>query len=129
MNNLINLRPFREFLKSGSAGGVILLLCVVVSLLIANSPLGSYFERILATELGIHTEQLHLRYAVLLWINDGLMTIFFLMVGLEIKRELVEGELSSPKKAALPILAATGGVLIPASIYAAFNTGTPTSGG
>src|SRR5690606_37064541 len=68
-------------------------------------------------------------YAVLLWINDGLMTIFFLIVGLEIKRELVEGELSSPKKAALPILAATGGVLIPASIYAAFNTGTPTSGG
>lgn len=129
MNKLINLRPFREFLKSGSAGGVILLCCVVISLLIANSPLGVYFERILATELGVNTDQLHLRYPVLLWINDGLMAIFFLMVGLEIKRELVEGELSSPKKAALPILAAIGGVLVPASIYAVFNAGTPTAAG
>jgi len=77
----------------------------------------------------MHTEQIHLRYSVLLWINDGLMAIFFLMVGLEIKRELVEGELSAPKKAALPILAAVGGVLVPASIYAVFNTGTPTASG
>ncbi|HWK98946.1 MAG TPA: Na+/H+ antiporter NhaA, partial [Parapedobacter sp.] len=129
MNTLINLRPFREFLKSGSAGGIILLLCVVISLLIANSPFGANFEELLATELGMHTEQIHLRYSVLLWINDGLMAIFFLMVGLEIKRELVEGELSSPKKAALPILAAVGGVLVPASIYAVFNTGTPTAAG
>ena len=129
MNTLINLRPFREFLKSGSAGGIILLFCVVISLLIANSPFGEYFERILATELGMNTDRLQLRYSVLLWINDGLMAIFFLMVGLEIKRELVEGELSSPKKAALPILAAVGGVLVPASIYAFFNTGTPTAAG
>src|SRR3546814_6682282 len=129
MNKLINLRPFREFLKSGSAGGVILLFCVVISLLIANSPLGVYFERILATELGMNTDQLQLRYSVLLWINDGLMAIFFLMVGLEIKRELVEGELSSPKKAALTILTAIGGVLVPASIYALFNSGTPTTSG
>ncbi|WP_262249899.1 Na+/H+ antiporter NhaA [Parapedobacter soli] len=129
MNTLINLRPFREFLKSGSAGGVILLFCVIISLLIANSPLGVHYERILASELGMHTEQIHLRYSVLLWINDGLMAIFFLMVGLEIKRELVEGELSSPKKAALPIFAAIGGVLVPASIYAVFNAGTPTAAG
>lgn len=129
MNQLINLRPFREFLKSGSAGGIILLFCVIVSMLIANSPLGVHFERFLASEWGIHTEQLHLRYSVLHWINDGLMAVFFLMVGLEIKRELVEGELSSPKKAALPILAAIGGVLVPASIYALFNSGTPTAAG
>lgn len=129
MNKWINLRPFREFLKSGSAGGVILLACVVVSLLMANSPLGIHFERVLSIELGVDTEQLQLRYSVLLWINDGLMAIFFLMVGLEIKRELVEGELSSPKKAALPILAAAGGVLVPASIYAVFNAGTPTAAG
>src|SRR3546814_11465555 len=77
----------------------------------------------------MNTDQLQLRYSVLLWINDGLMAIFFLMVGLEIKRELVEGELSSPKKAALPILAAIGGVLVPASIYALFNSGTPTAAG
>lgn len=129
MNPLINLRPFREFLQSGSAGGVILLCCVVISLLIANSPLGVGFERLLASEWGVQTEQLHLRYSTLLWINDGLMAIFFLMVGLEIKRELVEGELSSPRKAALPIIAAIGGVVVPASIYAFFNAGTPTAGG
>ncbi len=129
MNKLINLRPFREFLKSGSAGGIILLFCVVISLLIANSPWGVYFERILGTELGMNTERLQLRYSVLLWINDGFMAIFFLMVGLEIKRELVDGELSSPKKAALPILAAVGGVLVPASIYAILNAGTTTAAG
>ncbi|GGC42451.1 Na(+)/H(+) antiporter NhaA [Parapedobacter defluvii] len=129
MNPIINLRPFREFLKSGSAGGIILLCCVIVSLVVANSPLGVHFERFLTGEWGIHTEQLHLRYSVLLWINDGLMAIFFLMVGLEIKRELVEGELSSPKKAALPILAAIGGVLVPATIYTLFNSGTPTAAG
>ncbi len=129
MAQLINLRSFREFLKSGSAGGVILLFCVVVSLIAANSPLGPHVERLLASEWGIQTEWLHLRYPVLLWINDGLMAVFFLLVGLEIKRELVEGELSSPKKAALPILAAIGGVLVPASIYALFNAGTPTAGG
>ncbi|SEL09949.1 Na+/H+ antiporter NhaA [Parapedobacter koreensis] len=129
MNHIINLRPFREFLRSGSAGGIILLFCVIISLLVANSPLGAHFERFLASEWGVHTEQLHLRYSVLLWINDGLMAIFFLMVGLEIKRELVEGELSSPKKAALPILAAIGGVLVPATIYTLFNSGMPTAAG
>lgn len=129
MNKLINLRPFQEFLKSGSAGGIILLFCVVISLLIANSHWGTYFEQILATEWGVNTPQLHLRYSLLLWINDGLMAIFFLMVGLEIKRELVEGELSAPKKAALPIFAAVGGVLVPASIYAVFNSGTDTAAG
>ncbi len=111
----------REFFQSGSVGGVILLGCVVLSLFIANSPLGPAFERLLSLELGIHTEQIHLRYPVLLWINDGLMAVFFLMVGLEIKRELVNGQLSSPKRAILPILAAVGGVLVPATIYSLFN--------
>lgn len=116
-------------MKSGSAGGVVLLLCVVISLLIANSPLGPGFESLLGTELGYHSDALHLRYPILLWVNDGLMVVFFLMVGLEIKRELVEGELSSPKKAALPILAAIGGVAVPASIYMLFNSGTETAAG
>lgn len=129
MSNLINLRPFKEFLKSGSAGGIILLLCVVVALLIANSPLAEGFEGLLTTELGAEGGGIDLRYSVRLWINDGLMVIFFLMVGLEIKRELVEGELSSPKKAALPILAAVGGVVVPATIYYFFNKGMETSGG
>ncbi|MBX2953323.1 MAG: Na+/H+ antiporter NhaA [Leadbetterella sp.] len=122
----INLRSFREFLQSGMAGGIILLGCVLISLFIANSSAGPAFEKLLATEWGPSVD---LRYSLLAWINDGLMAIFFLLVGLEIKRELVEGELSSPKKAALPILAAVGGAIIPALIFTLLNRGTSTAGG
>ncbi|GEO05865.1 Na(+)/H(+) antiporter NhaA [Adhaeribacter aerolatus] len=129
MIKLINPNTFREFLKSGSAGGIILIACLIVSLIIANSPLGPGFENLLAREIGYHSDNLELRYSVLLWINDGLMAIFFLLVGLEIKRELVEGELSSLKQAALPVFAAIGGMLAPAAIYALLNNGTPTASG
>lgn len=123
---LINLWPLRDFLRSGMAGGIILLACVIISLVIANSSAGPAFEELLATEWGPSE---HLRYSLLAWINDGLMAIFFLLVGLEIKRELVEGELSSPKKAALPILAAIGGAIMPALIFTFLNRGTDTAGG
>lgn len=129
MAKMINLKPFREFVQSESLGGLILIICVIVSLIIANSSLAGAFENLLATELGFHTESIHLRYPALLWINDGLMAVFFLLVGLEIKRELVEGELSSFKKAALPIFAAIGGVLAPAAIYFSLNKGTHTAAG
>jgi NhaA family Na+:H+ antiporter len=129
MAKSINLKPFREFLQSESLGGVILIVCVVVSLIIANTSLGPGFEKLLTINLGFHTENIHLRYPVLLWINDGLMAIFFLLVGLEIKRELVEGELSSFKKAALPIFAALGGVIAPATIYFVLNQNTETAAG
>lgn len=129
MAKLINLTSFKEFLKSGSIGGIILLACVVVSLSIANSSLGPAFEALLETEIGSDFGSVHLKYPVLLWINDGLMAIFFLLVGLEIKRELVEGELSTPAKAMLPIVAALGGVAAPALIYHFFNMGTDTSAG
>ncbi|MEO7314279.1 MAG: Na+/H+ antiporter NhaA [Ginsengibacter sp.] len=129
MNKIINLKPFKEFLQSEFAGGIILLGCVIVSLIIANSPLGPGLENILDTEFGFISGAIDLKYSTLTWINDGLMVIFFLLVGLEIKRELVEGELSSPKKAAMPILAALGGVIVPASIYYFFNQGTETAGG
>ncbi len=129
MNKIINLKPFKEFLQSEFAGGIILLGCVILSLIIANSPLGPGLENILATELGYIFGAVDLKYSTLTWINDGLMVIFFLMVGLEIKRELVEGELSSPKKAAMPIMAALGGVIFPASIYYFFNQGTETAAG
>ncbi|MDO6392086.1 Na+/H+ antiporter NhaA [Pontibacter sp. BT731] len=125
----INLTPLRDFLKSGSAGGFILMACVVLSLLIANSPLGPGFEQFLAQQIGYESEALQLRYPILLWINDGLMAIFFLLVGLEIKRELVEGELSSFRQAALPVFAAIGGMLVPALIYALFNQGTASANG
>jgi len=103
--------------------------CVFVSLFIANSSFGPSFERLLATEIGINTETIHLRYSTLLWINDGLMAVFFLLVGLEIKRELIEGELSTFRKASLPILAALGGVIAPATIYFLLNKGTETAAG
>jgi len=129
MKNRMNLESFKEFLKSGSIGGIILLCCVLISISVANSTLGPAYEKLLNTEIGWELNSIHLRYPVLLWINDGLMAIFFLLVGLEIKRELVEGELSSPAKAALPIIAALGGVLAPAAIYSIFNTGTDTAPG
>ena len=127
MANPINLKSFKEFLKSGSLGGIILLGCVLISLSIANSDFGPAFENLLETKIGKDFGPVHLTYPILLWINDGLMAIFFLLVGLEIKRELVEGELSTPAKAILPIVAALGGVAAPALIYHFFNSGTETS--
>ena len=125
----INLQAFKNFLQSQQIGGFILIFCVIISLLIANSPLGTGFQNLLDTELGRDFGSVHLTYSVALWINDGLMAIFFLLVGLEIKREIVEGELSTPKKAALPIFAALGGMLFPAGIYALLNAGTDTASG
>lgn len=114
---------------SSSTGGIILIVCVIISLFIANTGVGPGFEALLANQIGADFAGIHLRYPFLLWINDGLMAIFFLLVGLEIKREMVEGELSSLKKASLPILAAVGGVLAPAMIYFGFNADTQTAGG
>lgn len=98
MSNLINLKIFKQFLQSSNTGGILLFICVIISLIIANTPLATSFSNLLNTTVGFETENIHLNYSLLLWINDGLMAIFFLLVGLEIKRELVEGELSSPKK-------------------------------
>jgi NhaA family Na+:H+ antiporter len=122
----INIKPFKDFFRSEQIGGVILIVCVIVSLIIANSNLGAAFENLLTTKIGFSSSAIVLEYSVSLWINDGLMAIFFLLVGLEIKREIIEGELSSPQKAAMPIFAALGGMIVPAIIYALMNSGTPT---
>ncbi len=90
--------------------------------MIANSSLGSAFQNLLDQKIGI--EIFHLNYSISIWINDGLMAIFFLLVGLEIKREMMEGELSTFKSASLPIVAALGGIIVPASIFYFFNQGT-----
>lgn len=103
--------------------------CVALSLTIANTGWAEGFADLLNTPAGFENETVHLRYPVLLWINDGLMAIFFLLVGLEIKREIVEGELSSIRHASLPVLAAIGGVAVPALLFAFFNAGTETSNG
>lgn len=125
----INYKVFRRFFSSGASSGIVLLLCVLVSLLIANTSLAQPFNDFLATEWGIATDQIALRYSVLHWINDGLMAVFFLLVGLEIKRELVEGELSSFRNALLPVIAACGGALVPALIFSLFNRGQSTISG
>ncbi|ASK28654.1 Na+/H+ antiporter NhaA [Chryseobacterium sp. T16E-39] len=118
---------FKRFFNSSQSSGIILIFCVAVSLLIANSSLGEGFQHLLHYEIG--TSLFDLKYPIHIWINDGLMAIFFLLVGLEIKRELVEGELSSFKNASLPIFAAVGGMLVPAIIYTLFNSGTEYSNG
>ena len=123
------LKILKNFTDSPTSGGIILFICVLISLTIANSPLGATFENILNTPLGFETASVHLRYTTALWINDGLMAIFFLLVGLEIKRELVSGELSTPRQALLPIFCAFGGAIIPAGIYFAVNQGTETVSG
>lgn len=124
---MFSIRFFGRFFRSGAIGGIILICCVAISLAIANSAWGPQLENILSTELG--NEKLGLRYSILLWINDGLMAIFFLLIGLEIKREIVEGELSSFKKASLPVLAAFGGAIIPAIIYLILNKNQPGEAG
>ena len=104
------------------SSGILLIICVAISLMIANTSLGTTFQSLLDQKIG--TEIFHLNYSLSVWINDGLMAIFFLLVGLEIKREIVEGELSSFKNASLPIFAAIGGMVVPALIFFLFNQGT-----
>ena len=118
---------FKKFLHSSQSSGIILILCVLISLFIANSSLGIPFQNLLDTKIG--TDIFHLNYPLSIWINDGLMAIFFLLVGLEIKREIVEGELSTFKSASLPIIAAIGGMVVPGLIYFFFNHGTEYANG
>ncbi len=123
------LRPFQEFFRLEVAGGILLISCAVVALAWANSPWSeSYFE-LWQTTVTAGAGSLVISKPLLLWINDGLMAIFFFVVGLEIKREVLVGELSSPKQAALPLVAAVGGMVVPALVYVAFNAGTPTAQG
>lgn len=129
MVKVINLQAFINFVQSSKFGGVLLLACVLLSLTVANMGAAGTVEALLATEFGYENSWLHLNYSAAMWINDGLMAVFFLLVGLEIKRELVEGELSSPRKAALPVLCAVGGAIVPAALYLSFTAGLPAQNG
>lgn len=114
-----------DFLKKESAGGIILMFAALVAILVANSPLSAYYQLLLSTAVELRVGALEIDKPLLLWINDGLMAVFFFLVGLELKRELVEGELSDKKNIALPGIAAIGGMFIPAAIYVFFNAGDP----
>jgi NhaA family Na+:H+ antiporter len=120
---------FKAFFSSEASSGIVTFSCVILSLIVANTALAGPLQALLDTPIGISSEALHLKYPLQIWINDGLMAIFFLMVGLEIKREMIEGELSTPKKALLPVLCAIGGAVVPAMVYTLLNSGHPTSVG
>jgi len=120
------IRPFQEFAHQASSGGVLLLICSLVALAWANSLFAASYFRLWQTPVEVRFGQwLDLDKPLLLWINDGLMAIFFFLVGMEIKRELLVGELSSWRQALLPIVAALGGMVAPAFIFFMLNAGTP----
>jgi Na+:H+ antiporter, NhaA family len=119
------LRPFRHFLHLEASGGLVLLAATALALLWANSPWAASYDALWHTKVTIGADRFGLTYDLHHWINDGLMALFFFVVGLEIKRELLAGELASVRRAALPIAAALGGMLVPAALYAAINWGSP----
>ncbi|HLU16897.1 MAG TPA: Na+/H+ antiporter NhaA [Edaphocola sp.] len=115
-------RPIQKFIQNEKAGGIVLGISVILALIIANSPLAEAYHHILGYQIGFQVEgQSYLSYNLHHWIDDGLMAIFFFVVGLELKREIVGGELANPRKAMLPIAAALGGMIVPAIIYLIFN--------
>jgi NhaA family Na+:H+ antiporter len=117
--------PFQEFFRAESASGIVLLACAAAALIWANSPWAESYFQLWETHLVVGGGPIQLDYSLHYWINDGLMAVFFFMVGLEIKREVLVGELASPKQAALPIAAAIGGMVVPALVFVVFNAGTP----
>jgi NhaA family Na+:H+ antiporter len=117
------LTPFQTFFRSESAGGVILIAAAAAAFVWANSPLAPFYQTLKETPFGIGLGGWGLEKPLLLWVNDGLMALFFLLVGLEIKRELLVGELKDRRAAFLPIAAAVGGMLVPAGIYVLLNRG------
>lgn len=121
--------PIQEFLHQQASGGILLIIATVIALAWANSPFAESYHHLWHTYVNIDIGGVGLNYSLHHWINDGLMVIFFFVVGLEIKRELLVGELSSAKKAALPIAAALGGMIFPALIYTIFNLGSESASG
>jgi len=124
---MINIltKPFKYFFKLESASGLVLLFAAVIALLISNSEYSSTYFNVLQKYITIGFGAISLKLTVMHWINDVLMTIFFFLVSLEIKREIVQGELSNPKQALLPIIGAVGGMVVPAIIYIVINIGSP----
>lgn len=123
------VRPFEEFAHTQTSGGILLLICTAIALIWANSPFAHQYMELLEVHLSIGIGRFHLDKPLHYWINDGLMVVFFFVVGLEIKRELLEGELASPRKAALPMMAALGGMIFPAALYMLWNAGSEGSKG
>ena len=120
---------FKSFFDSEKVGGLILVICTIISLLIANSTYGESYMHLMHQKVDLSFANVSLNYSVEQWVNDALMAIFFLIVGLEVERELYMGELADFKKAILPLAAAVGGISVPALIHLTLNSGTPTQSG
>jgi len=123
------VRPFAEFFRLEAAGGILLLVAATGALVLANSPLAASYFSFFAVPFTVGGGTFSITKPVLLWVNDGLMALFFFVVGLEIKREILIGELSSVRKASLSILAASGGMILPALIYLLVNAGQESASG
>ncbi len=129
MNKNSFLSPIQKFIKAESFSGILLFGSMVLALILSNSPIREYFNSIWDYKIGITSDNFQLVKPLILWINDGLMAIFFFLIGLEIKREILIGELNSLKKSSLPIFAAIGGMLIPLSLFLVLNNSSETSNG
>ncbi|WP_458628848.1 Na+/H+ antiporter NhaA [Winogradskyella sp. PC D3.3] len=123
------LTPFQKFVKIESFSGILLLLTTITALVWANSSYGDIYREIWQYDIGIVTQSFEFKKPLILWINDGLMAIFFFLIGLEIKRELLIGELNSPKKIAFPLVGALGGMLVPVIFFLVLNQNPETTRG
>lgn len=120
------LSPFQEFVKIESFAGILLFGATIIALIWANSPFAAYYEDLWQYQIGISFQNFELKKPLILWINDGLMSIFFFLIGLELKRELITGEINTIKKAAFPFVAALGGVIVPVGLYLMLNQNPET---
>uniref|UniRef100_UPI003216EB64 Na+/H+ antiporter NhaA n=1 Tax=uncultured Draconibacterium sp. TaxID=1573823 RepID=UPI003216EB64 len=123
------ITPFQKFAKIESLSGILLFGATILALIWANSPFQYLYDSLWQYKIGFSTESFSLYKPLILWINDGLMTIFFFLIGLELKRELLIGELDTPRKAAFPFFAAIGGMVIPVILFIVLNKNPETSGG
>lgn len=121
------LQPLQDFLRLEAAAGLVLMAAAAVALVVANSPLANHYAALLELQLAISLGTYAIAKPLLLWINDGLMAVFFFLVGMELKREVLEGHLSDLRQASLPAFAAVGGMLVPAAFYAALNWTDPVA--
>jgi len=117
----------KEFLRLEAASGILLLLAAILAMIAENSPADDWYDALLEIPVAIQFGEFEIAKPLLLWINDGLMAIFFFLIGLEVKREFLAGELSEPSRVVLPVIAAVGGMAVPASIYLAANWGDPVA--
>ncbi|WP_045827286.1 Na+/H+ antiporter NhaA [Teredinibacter turnerae] len=116
---------FTGWFHHEAAGGILLIIAAILAMIMANTPLSHIYDLLLSTPITVAIGTFEIKKALLLWVNDGLMTVFFLLVGLELKREFLEGELANPRNIALPAVAALGGMAIPSAMYAAINWHDP----